>query len=333
MCNFPLSSKMIKYSKSENDNFQLNKEVKSYWIGMCDKERITLRDSLNKPVIDWVLPGLPVGSVGAIVGPGGVGKSFLSIAIAAVIGCGFEMGGNMFKSKNKGKVVIFFGEDPKEIVQDRLHSFRNILNNDEIELFDVNVKIVSGHGIMCQLMGLHGNYGEFYDVFLEAAKGARLLILDPFSRLHGADENDNSAMTRMLQILESISKKTGASILVIHHTGKMATSNFNGEMKNQSASRGASALSSGLRWQVNMWIPNKKELSYFGVKEIESKFFVKISLVKANYTRLIDDQWMQRGNNGVLQYVKLDHDKKNIIFCENEMEVSDAISDEKYYFD
>ncbi len=283
---------------------------RSRWETIINCERVTLADALNKPKIDWVLPGLPAGSVGAIVGPGATGKSFLSIGIAGAVGCGLDILGDMFRCQTTGKVVVFFGEDPRSIVQERLHSFRQNLDSKSIELFDENVTIVSGHGMLCQLMDSNGEYGKFYNVFLEAARGARLLILDPFSRLHGGDENDNSAMTRMLQILESICKQTGATILIIHHTGKNATYNSGGEMSNQSASRGASSLSSGLRWQVNMWTPNIKEALGFGLNDVQRKFFVRMALVKANYTAPINDEWMQRGNDGVLQRVKLFNVKK-----------------------
>lgn len=325
----------------DSQEMQINIEPgngETRWKKILDRERITLANALIRPTIDWVLPGLPAGSVGAIVGPGGTGKSFLAIGIGAVVGCGVGMLGEMFHSEKKGKVTIYFGEDSRAIVLDRLHSFRQNLSQETIELFDKNVTIVSGQGSLCQLMDKNGDHGEFYDVFLEAACSARLLILDPFSRLHGADENDNAAMTRMLQILESISKKTGATILIVHHTGKAATYNAAGEMGNQGASRGASALSSGLRWQVNMWTPNSKEATDLGIENIQQKFWVRTALVKSNYNSPVEDQWLRRGDSGILRYAEIPAAEKSRPFKERKKTVGykekalGANNEAEYYF-
>lgn len=111
------------------------------WEILANKERVTLFDSITKPRIDWVLPGLPSGTVGAIVGPGATGKSFLAIGIGAAVGCGLDTLGEMFCSPVRGKVIIFFGEDSRDILRDRLHSFRHDMSAEAIKLFDENVTL------------------------------------------------------------------------------------------------------------------------------------------------------------------------------------------------
>ena len=47
-----------------------------------------------------------------------------------------------------------------------------------------------------------------------------LIVLDPMSRLHGADENANAMGTAIIDAAERIARETGATVLISHHTGK-----------------------------------------------------------------------------------------------------------------
>lgn len=41
--------------------------------------------------IDYVLPNLAIGTIGAIVSPGGAGKSMLALQLAVQITCGVDL--------------------------------------------------------------------------------------------------------------------------------------------------------------------------------------------------------------------------------------------------
>jgi RecA-family ATPase len=68
------------------------------------------------PPLDFVLPGLLVGTAGLIVGPGAVGKTFLALQIGIGIALGDDVcagdGGALFPATQSGDVLVILGEDP-----------------------------------------------------------------------------------------------------------------------------------------------------------------------------------------------------------------------------
>lgn len=72
------------------------------------------------PPIDYVLPNMVAGTVGALVSPGGAGKSMLILQLAAQIAGGpdlLEVG-----ELPTGSVVYLPAEDPPVAIHHRLHA-------------------------------------------------------------------------------------------------------------------------------------------------------------------------------------------------------------------
>lgn len=72
------------------------------------------------PPIDYVLPNMVVGTVGALVSPGGAGKSMLILQLAAQVAGGpdlLEVG-----ELPTGAVVYLPAEDPPVAIHHRLHA-------------------------------------------------------------------------------------------------------------------------------------------------------------------------------------------------------------------
>ena len=83
----------------------------------------------------------------------------------------------------------------------------------------------------------------------------RAIIVDPAARFRGGEENAAEDTTRFVEALEMLAKLTGAAVIVVHHVNK---SSMQGGDANQSASRGSSALSDGVRLQINLGIRTRK---------------------------------------------------------------------------
>ena len=88
--------------------------------------------STRPPPLDWVYPGHKAGTVKSLVSTGGVGKSFLSLGLAASIASGVDVLG-LYKAwgvaPTRGKVVFLALEDDQETIHHRL-SLSSKTDND-----------------------------------------------------------------------------------------------------------------------------------------------------------------------------------------------------------
>ena len=241
--------------------------------------------------IDYVLPGMVAGSVGAIVSPGGAGKSMAALQIGATLAGGPDLLslGNM----PTGKVVYLPSEDPICTIKHRLHHLGKLLALHERGLVAQNLLIEPLIGLEPDLMD-----GRWSDALTRAANGARLLILDTLRRFHSYDENDSGAMAAVVGRLESIAQKTGCSILFLHHTNKGAAFMGAGDM--QQASRGSSVLVDNIRWQAYLAGMTPAEAETWGVDEAMRSHFVRLGVSKVNYGPPLPERWLRRHEGGVL---------------------------------
>ena len=72
------------------------------------------------------------------------------------------------------------------------------------------------------------------------------VILDVFNILHGADENDNTEMRRVLEELNRLQREVGCSIGVVHHFNKTAEGSLTQRL------RGAGAIAGWAEWLVGI---------------------------------------------------------------------------------
>lgn len=67
-------------------------------------------------------------------------------------------------------------------------------------------------------VSLDNGWPKFRDAVL--SRRPRLVVLDPFSAVALANENDNTAMTDVLQELEGLARESNAVIMYLHHVAK-----------------------------------------------------------------------------------------------------------------
>jgi len=75
-----------------------------------------------------------------------------------------------------------------------------------------------------------------------------------------------------------------------------------GGQDGQQAARGASAIPTTARWQLNMAPPSKDERETFKLDADEARQWVKCDGVKMNYGENVRHFWLRRGPHGVLQH-------------------------------
>ena len=253
---------------------------------------ITAAFATEPKPLDFVLPGMLAGTVGALVSPGGAGKSMMALQLATLVAGGANLAGFDAEIPH-GRVVILAAEDPAEALAHRLHALGGHLDASQRELVAESVDIVPllGHGF--DVMD-----PQWYEWMLEQARGTRLLIVDTLRRIHTLDENDSGQMAGLLAQLERIVRLTGCTILFLHHSSKSAAMQGQGDV--QQASRGSSVLVDNIRWQSYMATMTKDEATKHGVDEARRGFFVRWGVSKQNYGKPIAECWLQRHEGGVL---------------------------------
>jgi len=255
------------------------------------------------PILDFVLPGLLSGTAGMIIAPGATGKTWLALQIGIAIAGGLPVCEGVWGAiPASGKVLVLTWEDPEPAIQGRLKAIMERLKSrgaseSLLHQIDENIDTRSMHGETAELMDRNGESGPLLDDLLEAAEGQRLLILDPFARIHRGEERDNGQMTRVISLLEHVAHKTGATVVVLHHTNKDAA--LNGTVDIQQAARGASALVDNVRWLAALQTMTAAEAESYGIDNVVRKHWVRLAVPKANYTPPLPDSWLRR-ESGVL---------------------------------
>lgn len=246
------------------------------------------------PPLDFVLPGLLAGTVGAIVSPGGAGKSMLALELAILVATGHDLSGfSGGVDRHTGRVCFLAAEDPSDALQHRLHALGQHMSADLRERFADGFEIEPLAGKQIDLDRL-----DWLSFVESMATGRRLMFLDTLRRFHELDENDSGQMAHLVGIIEGIAARTRCTIVFLHHASKSATMGGMGDM--QQASRGSSVLVDNIRWQGYLAGCSKDEAKALGIDEAMRGYFVRAGVSKQNYGPPVGDVWMRRSDGGVL---------------------------------
>jgi RecA-family ATPase len=265
------------------------------------------------PELDFIWPGFLAGTVGALVAPGGTGKSFWALEAAMSVACHVP-GGDLLDlaPRYNGRVVYLAAEDPAPVLIRRIHAIGQHVDQTAQEVIAENMLLEPIMGRRMDLMN-----EEHLKSLVDYSNGARLIVLDTLSRLHGLDENSNGDMSRLVSILEYVAATTGAAVLYLHHVSKGSARE--GQTDQQQAARGASALIDNARWcgfvakmtedEAKKWSDCPHERQPIG--KDRRGFFIRFGVSKQNYDIPVPDRWYQRKDGGVLVPVELVEAKRD----------------------
>lgn len=244
------------------------------------------------PPIDYVLPNMVAGTVGALVSPGGAGKSMLALQLAAQVAGGPDLLG--VGELSTGPVIYLPAEDPPIAIHHRLHALGAHLTKEQRQIVAEGLLIQPLVGTLPNIMSK-----EWFDGLKRAADGRRLMVLDTLRRFHIEEENASGPMAQVIGRMESIAADTGCSILFLHHASKGAAMTGAGDQ--QQASRGSSVLVDNIRWQSYLSGMTSAEAEKWGVDDSQRHYFVRYGVSKANYGAPFKDRWYRRHEGGVLK--------------------------------
>lgn len=256
------------------------------------------------PQLQFVLPGLLKGTVGALVAPGASGKSFLALEIAASIAAtpfnkelydGFGI-----NPKSRGGVLYLALEDPAVVLQRRLHAMGAHIPHEHRTAMAINLGIEPMLGAGLDLMR-----DDHLNWITQQALGKQLVVIDTLSRAHQLDENSNGDMSLLLRRLEAVGAQSGAAVLFIHHISKGASRDAQGA--DQFAARGASVLVENARYVSYLAKMTEKEAEQWTcrsdgqpVHSDMASMYVRWGVSKQNYDLTPHDKWFRRSEGGVL---------------------------------
>jgi RecA-family ATPase len=254
---------------------------------------------------DFILPGFLAGTVGAMVSPGGAGKSFLALQIAAAVASDIPQANTTgMPINNHGSVLYINLEDPASEIERRLYALASRFDLVTRQGVALNLHISVRLGMPSDVLDK-----TFHAALMKAATGKRLVIIDTLSRSHGGDENDNGAMSQLIAHLEGVVRKTGAALLFLHHTSKAAA--LNGQGAAQQAARGASALIDNARFSCSltkMTVDDSTkwaEVSGAQIGDNRHGLYARYETGKQNYGPVTTGRWYKRADGGILQPVEL----------------------------
>ena len=256
----------------------------------------------NKPPpLDYVLPSMVCGTVGALVSPGGVGKSMLVLQIAAQIAGGPDLLG--LGELSTGPVIYLPAEDPPAAIHHRLHALGAYLSDEQHQAVAAGLLIEP-------LVGSQPNIMEpdWFDWLRRAAEGRRLMVLDTLRRFHIEEENSSGPMAMVIGRMEAIAAETGCSIVFLHHASRGAAMMGAGDQ--QQASRGSSVLVDNIRWQSYLSGMTQGESEEWGVEDSQRGCFIRYGVSKANYGTPFQERWFRRHEGGVLKPAVLEKQQK-----------------------
>jgi len=131
----------------------------------------------------------------------------LAVAVAAGVPCL-----RRFTVRRAGRVLLFAAEDALHIVRRRLEGISAAAG---VALANLDIQVITAPTVRLDLDADRRNLAETV-----ARLQPRLLILDPFVRLHRIDENASGEVAPLLAYLRELQRRHDVAVLVVHHAKK-----------------------------------------------------------------------------------------------------------------
>jgi RecA-family ATPase len=165
-------------------------------------------------------------AVGIIGGEPKCCKSFLALDLAVAVAAGTACL-RRFAVPQPGRVLLYAAEDALHIVRRRLEG---ICAASAVALADLDIQVITAPTLRLDLDADRKSLDETV-----ARLQPRLLVLDPFVRLHRIDENASGEVAPLLACLRELQRRYGVAVIVVHHAKKGA-----GRIRAGQALRGSS---------------------------------------------------------------------------------------------
>jgi len=160
----------------------------------------------------WLIEGVWADrGVGILGGQPKLGKSWLALDAAVSVASGAPCL-RRFRVPRPGPVLLYAAEDALHIVRQRLEAIAAAAG---VDLVGLPLHVITAPSVR---LDLEQDRARLRVTVAELAP--RLLVLDPFVRLHRKDENVAGDVAPLLGYLRQLERELGVAVLLVHHARK-----------------------------------------------------------------------------------------------------------------
>jgi AAA domain len=152
-------------------------------------------------------------AVGIVGGQPKSFKTFLALDLAVSVASGTPCL-RRFPVARPGRVLLYAAEDALDTVRQRLEG---ICAAAGIKLAELDVLVITEPSMRLDIEAVRRRLEETI-----AKLSPRLLLLDPFVRLHRIDENASGEVAPLLAYLRELQRRYAVAVLLVHHAKKGA---------------------------------------------------------------------------------------------------------------
>ncbi len=175
----------------------------------------------------WLVEGLwSEEAVGVVGGEPKCCKSFLALDIAVSVAAGVPCL-RRYPVRRSGRVLLYAAEDALHVVRRRIEG---ICAAAGLHIQDLDLQVITAPSVRLDLAADRAALEETIHSLTP-----RLLVLDPFVRLHRIDENASGEVAPLLAFLRDLQRRHALAVILVHHARKGA-----GSLRGGQALRGSS---------------------------------------------------------------------------------------------
>jgi hypothetical protein len=164
------------------------------------------------PARRWLVDQLWARSgVGIIGGAPKCGKSWLGLDLAVSVASGTPCL-DSFPVTHPGAVLLYMAEDAAPVVRQRL---AGLCRHRGLDLAALPISVITAPSLRLDLPRDQNRLAQTLDRY-----APRLLLLDPFVRLHRINENQASDVAALLGYLRELQRAHDLALAVVHHARK-----------------------------------------------------------------------------------------------------------------
>jgi len=170
--------------------------------------RLAARPQEHRWLIDQIWADEAVGIVG---GEPKCCKSFLALDLAVAVAGGVPCL-RRFAPARTGRVLLYAAEDALHVVRQRLAGIAAAAGRDLAEL---DIHVITAPSVR---LDVERDRDALVETIVKLSP--KLLVLDPFVRLHRIDENISGEVAPLLAYLRELQRRFHLAVVLVHHARK-----------------------------------------------------------------------------------------------------------------